>query len=127
MRVFYAIVHKDEDSAYGVTFPDLPGCFSAADSDEDIIMNASQALELYFEGADDVDPSPVAEIVAGNDLSGAFVVAVPYIKSSRRSVRANISLDSGLLDAIDKVAAQRKLTRSAFLADAAQKEILGAR
>jgi hypothetical protein len=23
-------VHKDPDSAYGVTFPDFPGCFSAA-------------------------------------------------------------------------------------------------
>lgn len=27
MNYFYAIVHKDEDSAYGEAFPDLDGCF----------------------------------------------------------------------------------------------------
>ena len=31
MIVYHAVVHKDEDSAWGVHFPDLPGCFSAAD------------------------------------------------------------------------------------------------
>jgi hypothetical protein len=31
MKYFYAVVHKDEGSAFGVHFPDLPGCFSAAD------------------------------------------------------------------------------------------------
>jgi hypothetical protein len=28
MKTFIALVHKDEDSAWGVSFPDLPGCFS---------------------------------------------------------------------------------------------------
>lgn len=32
MRTYFAIVHKDEDSAVGVVFPDLPGCFSAGDT-----------------------------------------------------------------------------------------------
>ena len=46
---YFAIVHKDEDSAYGISFPDVPGCFSAADREEDIIANAIEALSLYFE------------------------------------------------------------------------------
>ncbi len=29
---FAAVIHKDEESGYGVTVPDLPGCFSAGDS-----------------------------------------------------------------------------------------------
>ncbi len=40
MKYFYALVHKDDDSAFGVTFPDLPGCFSAADRIEDVVPNA---------------------------------------------------------------------------------------
>ena len=130
MKVFYGIVHKDNDSAFGVTFPDLPGCFSAADRDEDIIANAAQALDLWFEDQKDVEPSDVNEIVSScaSDLATmkAFVVAVPYIKSTRKSVRANISLDSGVLDALDIAAKQRNLTRSAFIAEAVQKEIVGA-
>ena len=33
--MFYPIViHKDPETAYGVSVPDLPGCFSAGDSFE---------------------------------------------------------------------------------------------
>jgi predicted RNase H-like HicB family nuclease len=46
---YRAVVNKDEGSAYGVHFPDLPGCFSAADRIEDIFANATVALALWFE------------------------------------------------------------------------------
>ncbi|WP_171500827.1 type II toxin-antitoxin system HicB family antitoxin, partial [Acinetobacter guerrae] len=37
VSVLYPVyVHKDQDSAYGLTFPDLEGCFSAADDMQDI-------------------------------------------------------------------------------------------
>jgi predicted RNase H-like HicB family nuclease len=130
VKIFYGIVHKDEDSAYGVTFPDLPGCFSAADDDSDIIANAAEALELYFEDSEEVEPSSLQAVfelaLKDQDSAARSVVAVPYIKSTRKTVRANISLESGLLDAIDVVAKQRRLTRSAFIAEAVQKEIVGA-
>lgn len=130
MKVYYGIVHKDEDSAYGVTFPDLPGCFSAADDDGEIIANAAEALDLYFEDADEVEPSSlqtIFDLTLKEDVGSVrSVIAVPYIKSTRKSVRANISLDSGLLEALDATAAKRKLTRSAFIAEAVQKEIVGA-
>ena len=47
-RWYCAIVHKDGGSAFGVTFPDLPGCFSAADCEADIVPNAMEALALWF-------------------------------------------------------------------------------
>jgi predicted RNase H-like HicB family nuclease len=47
MRTYFAIVHKDEDSAVGVVFPDLPGCFSAGDTYDKAIANAHVALQLY--------------------------------------------------------------------------------
>ena len=126
MQYFYAIVHKDTDSAFGVEFPDLPGCFSAADRIEDVMPNACEALELWFEDAASVTPRRLEDIrnAAAVDLAaGAFVIAVPRIRRSGKPVRANISLDRGMLDAIDRAAAERRLTRSAFLADAARNEI----
>ena len=44
MKTYLALVHKDADSAYGLTFPDLPGCFAAADAEGDILRNAVEAL-----------------------------------------------------------------------------------
>ena len=126
MKYFYALVRKDADSAFGIEFPDLPGCFSAADEIEDVLPNACEALELWFEDADEVAPMPLDDMraaIAAELADGGFIIAVPYIRQTGRQVRANISLDRGMLDAIDKAAAERHLTRSAFLADAARKVI----
>lgn len=50
MIVYYAVVHKDVDSAWRVHFPDLPGCFSATDNLDDVVANASEAVGLYLRG-----------------------------------------------------------------------------
>ena len=47
MKTYFAIVHKDEGSAVGIVFPDLPGCFSAGDTYDEAIDNAHEALRLY--------------------------------------------------------------------------------
>ncbi|HKT85621.1 MAG TPA: type II toxin-antitoxin system HicB family antitoxin [Novosphingobium sp.] len=128
MKYYYAIVHKDEDSAYGVEFPDLPGCFSAADNIEDVVPNAAEALDLWFDDQPDVKPSRLDQVTeaAHEQLAhGAFIVAVPRIVHGGKQERVNLSLDSGILAAIDKIAAERSLTRSAFLAQAARNEIEG--
>lgn len=129
MKYFYAIVHKDPDSAFGVQFPDLPGCFSAADDMGDVLANAVEAVDLWTEDQDAIPEPRSLEAIkaeAADDLAeGAFVLAVPYVRSKGRIVRANISLDQGTLDAIDSAAATRHLTRSAFLAEAALNEIAG--
>ncbi len=126
MQYFYAIVHKDTDSAFGVEFPDLPGCFSAADEIEQVLPNACEALELWFEDVKDVQPrglDVIRDLAAADLAAGAFIISVPRIRRASKQVRANISLDRGMLDAIDRAASERKLTRSAFLADAARNEI----
>lgn len=128
---YLALVHKEEDSAYGVTFPDLVGCFSAADEQADVLPNAMEALELY---ADDLDqlPAPrgIEELkrdksVADELANGAYLMAVPLIRNTHKTERVNITLNKGLLDAIDAEAQRRKMTRSGFLAQAAEREIGG--
>ncbi|MFA7597225.1 MAG: type II toxin-antitoxin system HicB family antitoxin [Novosphingobium sp.] len=126
MKYYYAIVHKEPDSAYGVEFPDLPGCFSAADTMEEVLPNACEALELWFDDQKETAPRRLDEIqdMARDQLAdGAFVIAVPRIINDHRVSRINISVERGILDAIDKAAAERHLTRSAFIAQAARNEI----
>jgi len=126
MKYFYAVVHKDEDSAFGVSFPDLPGCFSAADRIEDVVPNAVEALDLWFDDQPEVEPMGIdkARAAAAEELAdGAFLIAVPRISNDHRVTRVNVSLERGILDAIDKAAAERSLTRSAFIAQAARNEI----
>jgi predicted RNase H-like HicB family nuclease len=50
MKPYIVIVHKDHNSAYGMSFPDAPGCFSAADEIDDLFAMANEALELWVEG-----------------------------------------------------------------------------
>lgn len=129
MKYFYAIMEQEGDSAYGVTFPDLPGCFSAADRVEDILPNATQALELWFEDQNEVAPSRLDQVrsMAADALAaGGTLLAVPLIANDHKVMRVNLSLERGILDAIDDAARQRSLTRSAFLAQAARNEITGA-
>jgi hypothetical protein len=53
---------------------------------------------------------------------GTIFLAVPLVIEAARPVKANISLDQGLLDAIDATARRSGLTRSGFLASAARKD-----
>ena len=126
MKNYIAIVRNDAGSAFGVEFPDLPGCFSAADDLDSIIPNACDALALYLDDTTAPAASSMEEILAAahdDILGGAFLIAVPYIENDARPVRVNLSLDSGTLRAIDDAAAIRKLTRSAVVALAARNEI----
>lgn len=45
-----ALVHKDEGTSYGVSFPDVPGCISAGDTFEEAVANAAEALAFHFAG-----------------------------------------------------------------------------
>lgn len=124
---YVALIHKEPASAYGVIIPDVPGCYSAGETVDDAIRNAAVALALHLEGeaapaarsADDIlaDPS------LSEDVAGAIVGIVPFVRDLGSVTRVNLSLDKGLLEAIDEAASLRKMTRSAFLASAARNEI----
>ena len=44
------VIHKDRHSDYGVTVPDLPGCFSAGKTIDEAKAMAREAIELHLEG-----------------------------------------------------------------------------
>ncbi len=50
MPHYVAIVEDaGSDKAIGLWFPDLPGCFSAGDTVDEAMLNATEAVSLYAE------------------------------------------------------------------------------
>ncbi|TRW94939.1 ribbon-helix-helix protein, CopG family [Paracoccus sp. M683] len=130
MRYYIAIVHEDEYSALGLTFPDLPGAFAAADDWDGIPAAAAEALDLWFEDMPDVEPASLDAIRKRDDVAaeladGAVLIPVPYIPADTAVQRVNITIERGLLRAIDETARNRGMNRSSFLASAARRELIG--
>ena len=124
---YVAVIDKDSDSAYGIQFPEVPGCYSAADTFEEIVPNAIEALSLFFEDSESLPPrglEAVREQVADNIAQGAVLMMIPYVQDRKRVVRVNLSLEKGFLDTLDEAARMRGMTRSAFVQKAAEREIL---
>ena len=132
MTRYIALVDGTQGS-YGVVVPDLPGCTSAGKTIDQAYRNAIEAVRLWIEDAEASgerlprrcnleqlrkDPDVTAALA-----EGAAVMLVPVLRDSGRSVRANLSLDAGLLEAIDEAADAHGLTRSAFIASAAREKI----
>jgi predicted RNase H-like HicB family nuclease len=120
-------VHKDPDSAYGVTVPDFPGCFSAADDLAEVSRLAQEAVEVHFEG-EDVEiptPTPIEKLTADPNYENGFwiLLDIDLSKVKTKSVRLNISLPANLVGQIDRYAAEHHMTRSGFLAKAALQAI----
>ena len=47
---YSVVVHKDVGSDYGVTVPDLPGCFSAGQTFEEALESVKEAIACHLEG-----------------------------------------------------------------------------
>ena len=130
---YIALIHKDPDGAYGVSFPDVPGCFSAGDTIDEAVRSAVEALSGHVRTLEaDGDPVPaprdfdaiMADEALAEDRKGAMTTVVPLLRDRGSTVRINVSLDLGLLEAVDAAARDRGQTRSAFLASAARREII---
>ncbi len=50
MRQYIALIHKDADSDYGVSLPDLPGVITAGSTLDEARDMAAEALALHLEG-----------------------------------------------------------------------------
>lgn len=98
---FPAVIHKDEESGYGVTVPDLPGCFSAGDTLEEAIESAHEAVACHIEGllmdGEQVpEQAPLEVHQANEDGDGVWaLVAVDISKLSSKAKRINITVPAG--------------------------------
>jgi len=119
--------------AYGIVIPDLPGCYGGGATIDETMRDAIGAAAAWADAAEQAGEAiPAARSiealrkdreVAAAIAEGAALVVIPLLRDSGRPAKANISMDAGLLTAIDEAAAERNLTRSAFLASAAREKI----
>jgi predicted RNase H-like HicB family nuclease len=129
--MFYpAAIHKDPESVYGITIPDLPGCFSAGDTIEEAIANGTEAIECHIEsllidGEDIPMPGSIEHYQQEPDYEDAFWALIPVdlSKLSGSSKRVNISLPERILGKIDAFAERRGETRSGLITAAAMEYI----
>ncbi len=120
------VIHKEPDSSYGVTVPDLPGCFSGAETLDVAIARASEAVAFHIEGLllkgePTPPPRPIAVHQANPDYEDGIwvLVAVDLALLSEKSVRVNISMPSRVLAVLDSAAERAGESRSALLTQAA--------
>ena len=92
MKFFIAIEPGNDHQAFGVVVPDLPGCFSAADTLEGAIDNSREAIALHCEclledGRPIPDPRPLLKHYQNDEFSGWIktVVEVPVIDKLLKS------------------------------------------
>jgi len=121
----YIALIDGKAGAYGVWFPDLPGCTAMGETIEQAAANAADAMRDWVEvtlakGGTVPEPSSYEALAADQETSeaigeGALMLPIPLVRETGRPVKANLSIDAGVLAAIDAEAKRRKLTRSAFI------------
>lgn len=122
---FPVVIHKDPESDYGVTVPDLPGCFSAGETVDLALTAVVEAIEAHLEGMLlDSEPVPTPKTIEfykdEPDFAGVIwaIVSVDISKLSGRSKRVNVTIPERLLSLMDQFAAERGETRSGLIAQA---------
>jgi len=125
------VIHKDVDSDFGVTVPDLPGCFSAGATLDEALTQAQEAIELHLEGMLEDGESlpcttPIEMLQKKRIYKGGVwhLVNIDPTKISGKARRINVTIPERLLQQIDNAARSDHMTRSGYLAAAAMEKIL---
>ena len=127
MKYPIAIEAGNNNIAWGVVVPDLPGCFSAADSGiDEAIENAKEAIELWIEAAlddsrDVPKPSSISDLQKKKEFKG-YIWAIAEIDPallSNEIERVNISLPKRVLARLDAKAKSAGENRSGYIAQMA--------
>lgn len=116
---------------WGARIPDLPGCYGGGATAEAAIadvMSAAREWIAHRRATGEAVPKPrtVAQIAKAGEIDASnneAAVIIPVVLDQGRTVRANLTFDAGLLEAIDAEAQRRGITRSAFLASAARERL----
>lgn len=121
------VIHKDEGGTYGVSVPDIPGCFSWGETIEEAIKNTREAVEAHTltmqeEGiAFDLRPSKIEDLRANEEFANGIwaLVGIDFSSLDPKPERINVSIPRFALARIDRYAEEHRESRSGFLTRAA--------
>lgn len=121
-RYTYPAVFEYADDGISISFPDIPGCFSCASSDEEALQMAEEALGLHLasmeqDGDSIPEPTPLREVRLEPDQRAVLVqVYMPAVRSaiSRASVKKTLTIPAWL----NAAAEQHKVNFSQTLQEA---------
>ena len=121
---YIAYLHKEKKSDFGVSFPDFPGCITAGKTLDEARRMAAEALAMHIAGmAEDGDaipePSTIDALAEDPDRKGAVAFLVSVDVPAGKTVRINITARESQIEAIDRMADEAGMTRSAYLVQAA--------
>jgi len=127
MKYPVAIERGSDSTAWGVVVPDLPGCFSAADSGlDEALDNAREAIALWMEeaiahGRTIPHPSSVDVLAASGQFNGWIwaVVDVDSAWTDEDMEQVHITLPRCVLALLDSRAQSAGESRSAYIAQLA--------
>ena len=124
---FPVVLHSDDGVRYGVTVPDLPGCFSTGDTFDEALASVVEAIDLHLEGiTEDGGDVPLVRTIGEHRANPDYAdgvwaaVEVDVSRFDGRAEKINITVPRNLLAKIDTYAKSHGATRSGFLADAAR-------
>jgi predicted RNase H-like HicB family nuclease len=127
-RTYPAVVDRDGD-AFGITFPDFPGCVSAGETAEAALAAGAEALTGHIacmaeDGEPIPDPTPLDRVRWQPDEAVVCITLVS-VPIPGRVRRYNVTLDESLVAEIDQTAGRGN--RSRFLTEAARDKLIRAR
>ena len=101
---YIAFLHKDEESDFGVSFPDFPGCITAGRTLEEARRLAGEALRLHMAGMVEdgeaiPEPSTLDQVASDPAMKGAVAFLVSA-EAPERTVRINITARESQIRAI---------------------------
>ena len=131
MSQYIALIHKEADSHFGVSFPDFPGVATAGTTLDDARSMAEEALAFHIEGlVQDGEAIPEAssldDVMSDPDNRSGVAILIAVKTETPKVIRVNVTLPGDILEQIDKYAEAHGLSRSGFLAQAAKKAMLEA-
>ena len=116
------VIHKDPDSDYGVTVPDLPGCFSGGDTLDEAVAMAYEAITghletMLIEGLPIPELRSLQEHQTDPDFADGIWALVDVDISNISVEMSQVSLEFPVpvLAMIDEIAAKERETRSELL------------
>ncbi|SFU95687.1 Predicted nuclease of the RNAse H fold, HicB family [Methylobacterium sp. 174MFSha1.1] len=118
MTAYIGILEKEPGTLWGLWFPDLPGCIAAGASADDTLAQGAEALAQWAALAREdgtVLPAPRSVEALRSDPDVAAALASGHVAVAVRPPADELGLDDAQLQAVDRAAERRGLTRSGLV------------